>query len=285
MIKFQVGAQDKLFHRWGEKRYQKAREFGFTHIDFSQVDNVTELYTCSDKELENKMIHEKELLQEAGLFVSQVHGPWRFPPKDFTDTDRADRMEKIKRSMNATKILGCENWVIHPIMPFGWDEKITNPGHEQQTWEINCQFMREILTTAKEYDITICLENMPMPNFSIGSPEEILRFVKEINDDHFKICLDTGHAAVYPNGNPAAAVRMLGDYIKVLHVHDNNGVEDFHWLPYFGIINWNEFGKALNEIGFQGVFSYESYSHKNLPSPYYENTCRMMVEIAEGILK
>lgn len=230
-------------------------------------------------------MHEKELLQEAGIFVSQVHGPWRFPPRDFSDADRAERMEKMKRSMNATKILGCKNWVIHPIMPFGWDEKISNPGHEQKTWEINYKFMSELLLTAKEHDITICLENMPMPNFSIGSPEEILKFVKEINDDHFKVCLDTGHAAVYPNGNPADAARMLGDHIKVLHIHDNNGEEDFHWLPYFGIINWEEFGMALKEIGFRGVFSYESYSHKKFPSPYYENICRMMVKIAENILE
>ena len=285
MQKFQIGAENKMFFRWGDNRYRKAWEMGFTHVDFNQTDSEIDLYLCSEQELKERMLHEKSLMDEVGITVSQVHGPWRWPPRDYTESDRIERMGKMKRSIYATRLLGCKYWVIHPLMPFGWTERATDPGHEQETWDINRTFMCELLTTAKENDITICIENMPMPDFSIGSPEEILRFVKDINDEHFKICLDTGHVAVYPNGNPADAARMFGDDLKVLHVHDNNGAGDWHWLPYFGAIDWENFGLALKEIGYQGVFSYETCAHIKLPDPYFENMCRMLVQIAENLLK
>ena len=56
---------------------------------------------------------------------------------------------------------------------------------------------------------------------SIATPEKILEFVKEINDDHFKICLDTGHVSVFSELSIGNEIRKLGDYIRVLHIHDN----------------------------------------------------------------
>ena len=76
-----------------------------------------------------------------------------------------------------------------------------------------------------------------MPEFSIGSPSEILKFVKTINDERFKVCLDTGHVAVYEGLTPDGAMRELGDTVRVLHVHDNNGRSDLHYMPYFGVID------------------------------------------------
>jgi hypothetical protein len=101
--------------------------------------------------------------------------------------------------------------------------------------------MRELLETAKAYDITICLENMPMLEFSLSVPEKILELVNAIDDEHFKICLDTGHVSVFPDLCLAEETRVLGKQIRVLHVHDNHLGEDVHMLPYFGTIDWAGF--------------------------------------------
>lgn len=191
-------------------------------------------------------------------------------------------MEKMKKSIYGTAILGCKNWVIHPIMPYGTMEKDTE--YTQNTWDMNLEFMSELLKTAKEYDVTICLENMPMPSFSIGSPTEILKFVRVMNDEHFKICLDTGHVAVYDGLTPADAVRELGNEIRVLHIHDNSGKVDQHLLPYFGIIDWKDFGRALKECEFEGVFSYETAPPSNLPTPIFEEMCILLVKLAKEIM-
>lgn len=135
-------------------------------------------------------------------------------------------MEKMKRSILFTSILGCKHWVIHPIMPYGIQEKDTKDA--EKTWELNIEFMSRLLEYAKEQDIVICLENMPMPQFSIATPAKILEFVKTMNDDHFKICLDTGHVAVFSELSIADEVLRLGDNIKAIHIHDNMGDGDTH---------------------------------------------------------
>jgi sugar phosphate isomerase/epimerase len=130
--------------------------------------------------------------------------------------------------------------------------------------------MRELIKTAHEEDVIICLENMPMPDFSMGKVEDIIRFVKEMDDDHFKVCLDTGHAAVC-HESVGDAVRALGkDLLRTLHIHDNDGRFDQHRLPYFGVVDWPDFAKALKEIGFDESFNYELVDARNMPSEFQE---------------
>lgn len=285
MHTIKIGAEANLFFRWNENRYKKARELGFDYIDYDLSVTEKEPFLCDESKMKELMMAERALIEEAGISVGQVHGPWRWPPQDSTEEDRAERLEKMQRAIVATKYLGCKHYVIHPIMPYGIEDKLLGEEKVQSTWELNWVFMNELLKTAKENDIIICFENMPMPNFSIGSPAEILDFVEKINDDHFQICLDTGHVAVYENENLADAVRLFGKRMKVMHVHDNNGIMDQHLLPYLGVINWEEFGAALKEIEYDGVFSYETGFHKKLPDPFYEQACRMLHDIAVNLLK
>lgn len=280
-VTVKVGICAKDYERWGEQRYQKLKEHGYTHIDYNMADTETELYQCDDEKFQELLLTEKNRIESAGIGVSQVHGPWRWPAQDGTVEERKERMEKMKKSIRGTALLGCKNWVIHPIMPFGIQEKGTELAKE--TWKINFDFMSELLKYAKECGVTICFENMPMPNFSLGSPKEILKFVREMNDANFKICLDTGHIAVYEGITPADAVRELGNEIRVLHVHDNNGREDLHMLPYFGVIDWEAFGQALKDIKFEGVFSFETAPPGKLPTPIFEEMCKLLVNIAKEI--
>lgn len=284
MKDFKIGIGASSGSRYDENGYKKLREFGFTHLDFNMSNTETKYYIGTNKECDEVILAEKAKADEAGIKIHQVHGPFRWPACDTTVEERAERMEKMKHSLRLTALMGVKYWVVHPIMPFGFDERISNPGHEQETWDINKEFMSELLKVAKQYGIKICLENMPAPDFSIGSVKEILRFVEEMDDDNFRICLDTGHASLYPDQSVGDAVRLLGDKICVVHVHDNNGHNDNHWLPYQGVINWEDFGLALKEINYQGVFNYETCPPQTMPDTVYEDACKLMVKVAKTIL-
>ena len=277
-----IGITSGDYARWGERRYKKLKELGYSCLDYNIHNTDLPLYHCSEKELEAMMAKEKALAAEAGIEISQVHGPWRWPPKENTEDDRAERLEKMSTSIRATAMLGCKYWVIHPIMPFHVHD--TKIGKEQETWDLNMAFMTKVLKVAKEYDVTVCLENMPMPEFSIASPADILRMVRAINDDHFKICLDAGHVAMFKVVTAGDAVRELGNEIRVLHIHDNRGSKDLHLMPWFGIIDWEDFGKALKEINFQGAFSFELGPPSKAPIPFVEDLYRTYVTIAECIM-
>ena len=239
------------------------------------------LYAMDDAAFSQKILSEKAAAEAAGSEIFQVHGPWRSPPKDATVEDRQEWMEKMKRSIYGTRLMGCKYWVIHPLMPYGpLDLDTENP---PQTWEINKAFMLELLQYAKEQDVTICLENLPMRKFSMAHPEQILKFVKEMNDDHFKICLDTGHANFFPEVSLSDMVREMGDDLKALHIHDNMGDRDFHLWPTKGIIDWPGFMKALREIEFQGVFSLETAPDINLECPAYEQAYVELCGLAKEV--
>ena len=259
-----------------EIRYQKMKEHGFTCADYGMSNTEVAPYTLDDAEFDAYLTEERRLAEDAGIVISQVHGPWRWPPQDATEEDRAERMEKMKRSIRGTAVLGCKNWIVHPIMPYGINELGTDDA--QKTWDLNVVFMRELLACAKEHDIIICFENMPMPNFSLGSVEAIMRFVNEMNDDHFRVCLDTGHVNVFPGQTLYDAVHMIGDKLQTLHVHDNSGKSDEHRLPWLGTADWEGFGRALREIGFDGVFSYETGPAIALPVDLYGDMLQFMVK-------
>ena len=277
-----IGISPSGFARFGEERYAKLRAFGYECVDFDMANTEAGFYLLEREDLEKAIAHERQLAADAGMIFSQVHGPWRWPPSDVSEEDRAERLEKMRRSIRMTAKLGCKNWVVHPIMPFGIDEL----GTEQatQTWEMNVEFMSKLLEVARECDVVICLENMPMPNFSIGSPEAILRLVETMNDEHFKICLDTGHVSVFPNLRLGDEVRRLGKKICVLHIHDNRGQRDEHLPPHAGIIDWGDFVLTLREIGFDGVFSLEIGLPVGAPLPELEDSYRKMHTIAREMI-
>ena len=79
--------------------------------------------------------------------------------------------------------------------------------------------------------------------------------------------MDTGHTnkATKFNNNPKVPelIRRIGKDITVLHLNDNNTVSDQHLLPYIdkanleNTVDWPETVKALDEIGYSGVYNME----------------------------
>ena len=83
--------------RYNENKFNKVRSHGFEAVDYSMQNTDTIIYTCSNDELKQLMQTEKTSAQNAGVVISQVHGPWRYPPKDDTVEDRQERLEKMNK--------------------------------------------------------------------------------------------------------------------------------------------------------------------------------------------
>ena len=270
------------YRRYGEQRFEKIREHGFSCLDYGMSTTSGLLYDPPVAEAEKILLEERRMIEAAGLEVFQVHGPWRWPPQDATEEDRAERLEKMERSLWMTSVMGCKNWIIHPLMPH--TTKDLDNGMAEETWKINADFFPRVLEIAKSYDITICFENMPMLRFSIATPEDILRFVKFMDDDHFKVCLDTGHVNVFNHLSIGDSVRLLGKEIRTLHVHDNSRSIDLHQMPFFGTLNWKELADALHEIEYDGVFSLETAPPARLPDPLHDEAGRFLFRVANQII-
>ena len=272
---------EKAASHWGDTYFEKLREIGFDGCDYPLADTNVPAYSLSPHEFEKHFTSVRRRAEQADFEISQVHGPWRHPPMDATPEQRAERLEKMQTSIRAAALMGSRYWVIHPIMPMGLLD--LDQGTAQQTWDLNLEFMSELLKTAKQCDVVICLENMPFTRFSISQPSDILRFVQTMNDDHFKICLDTGHAVIWRGMTAGNALRIMGRDVVTMHIHDNNGTNDLHRCPHFGIIDWTDFRAAMDEVGYSGTFSLEPSVPNALPTPAYESAFRMLYHTANAL--
>lgn len=282
-MKIGIEYKNSLGATLGSSALEKLKSLGYDALDYQIADTKSEIYAMSEEESLAFLRRERERIEKAGLFVNQVHGPWRWPPRDYEEADRIERMEKMKRSMRMAVALGARYWIVHPLMPFGIED--IGSGKEKETHSINLAFMRELLAEAKKNGLVICLENMPFPKFSIATPEAILNFVKEIGDEDFMICLDTGHVGTYEDLDLAEETLRLGSYIKTLHVHDTFTGRDHHLIPYNGKHDWEKFGAALLAIGYEGVCSLETWPSAALPLDLLEDELALLAKKAKHIVR
>ena len=276
-----IGISANIRDIWGDECFERLAGYGFDCLDYNMANTRKEPYTLSDDDFVAYLAKERALSDAAGITIWQVHGPWEGDFTDATAELREERMEKMSRSIRGAKILGAKYWVIHPIMPHGVYD--IDSGHGEDTRRINLDFFRRLVKVAREEDITICLENMPFPRFSITTPDDVMEIVKGINDEHFKMCLDTGHANIFSGHAPSKSLREWREYIKVLHVHDNMGNRDDHRLPYYGTVDWEDFKSALKEVGFGGVLSLECAPRKALPPHVFDAAYKLYADLARSL--
>ena len=265
------------FGRYKDRMFYKAKELGFEYADFSMADTNTTFYEKNGILLVEKM---RNLADDAGVVINQIHGPWRHPAKDEKEEERQERFEKMVRAIEYAHILGSKYMVIHPLMSYSSDDK----GREEEFYRLNIDFMKRLTVEAKKKDITICLENMPMMNLSISKPENILGIIKEINDDNFKMCFDTGHVSVFEKMDVAEEIIRCGEYIKTFHIHDNKYGKDLHLVPSYGRIDWKSVREALKRISFDGVFSLEVDLPDISDDVLFEKHISLMLDTAKNIV-
>lgn len=274
-ITFDLFSQD--YACFGEKRYQKIKSHGYECLDFNLMDTETVFY---GKDFEKEIKREKEKIDSAGLTVFQTHGPWRWPPQDGAKEDRTERQEKFKKAIISTAILGAKYMVGHPIMPYG----IEDVGQDfDECFKLNVDFWGELALFGKKHGVTVCIENMPMPNFTLATPYILLRLVEKIGGDNIGICLDTGHVNVIKDLKIGEIIEKLGDKLKVLHVHDNDGLRDTHLYPFSGTFDWKSFTRALRETKFSGVMNLETHLKNDLEVSEYEDECLRLANIAKTL--
>ncbi len=255
---------DYIYAYGFEEGLKIMRSHGYDALDYGWFCHTeNKIFHVSEAEFAATLKRERAIIESNGLFVNQTHGAWRWPAQDFSAYDRAERYAAMETGIRGTALLGAPNFVIHCIMPFGEN----NPAHKEELWQMNLDHFTPLCDLAGELGVTVCFENLPFTSLPLSRVSETLEFVKLMNHPAMKMCLDTGHAAVYGD-SPADAVRAIGkDLLAALHVHDNDGHGDLHWRPGEGVIDWVDFTRALHEIGFEGCVSLEtSVKHDGDPA-------------------
>lgn len=252
---------------------------GYDHIDYQGfVDIETDFFNLPINEFTEELNRQKAFITSHGLTVSQAHAPWR-TPKDNDPEERIRWLAAMKKAIYGTSVLGAHRFIVHPLMPY-FD---TAEGADE-VWQMNEEFIAQLADHAKTYGVMVCVENLPFPVYPLASVEAVCELVDKLERDNLKICLDTGHAAIFFGSDIAPAVRYIGKRLEAVHIHDNMGKEDEHLIPGDGIIDWDGFAAALKEIGFDKVVSLEtSPKHTKHKKEEWEAREIALVNIAKDI--
>lgn len=278
----QIGAQTKnvVYDSDPEYGYKMLKRNGFSCADFSLNAYLlnTSLYqferndffSMSVSELEKFFDPHKQGAESAGIFINQMHMPYpNYVPG--ADQELNDYLwnEVAPKSMEICSFLGCPNIVIHGF------KLARNLGSEEAEWKQTERFLDFLAPMAKEMGITMCIENIynSIAGHIVEGPccnagkavERIDRMNDRYGAEVLGFCFDTGHANLV-GIDFEDFITTLGHRLKVLHIHDNDGVGDLHQIPFTFTktrenttsTDWTGFISGLRKIDYNGVLSFET---------------------------
>lgn len=247
-----TGTSINNFAHRGDKdaQYARMRELGYDAVH-ELLDDTRKLWFSDVAEMEKHCNMVRQAAANQGIEIHQVHGPW--PTDDTSEEKREKVKDYMHRAVYGCHLMGSRYLVVHPQMPYGWRNEEDPAFSRAKTKEL----LLDLIPDCEKYGVTVCLENMPMIDHKISPMSQIVDLVAEIDHPLVGICMDTGHCNVFGD-DLGEMVKICAPYLKVLHVHDNDGRRDWHWLPYTGTANWEGFIEALAEVDFQGVISFET---------------------------
>lgn len=118
---------------------------------------------------------------------------------------------------------------------------------------------RSLGTALPEYEragVRLALELLPRTCLG-NTVDELLDVVSDLDSPNVGVCLDVNHL-MDRYDQISRDVRRLGPHLITLHLSDYDGVDEKHWMPGDGVIDWPAFLQALADIDYAGPFNYES---------------------------
>lgn len=269
----------RTFERFGyEKGIKLLKQGGFLNLDlslFHHMKNNYELFAGDD--WEEKCEEILKFAKAEGVAFRQAHAPYGSNGK--TEEETARIYKRIVRAIKVAGKMGCKCIIVHP------KTYSDNTNH----WDENKSFFESLIPYAKEANVKVAVENMwgyddkrcYITRNSFSFAEELKAFVNEINSEWIVTCLDLGHSALVGR-EPEDEIKILGDSLFALHVHDTDYKDDLHAIPFQGRQNWQEICQALKEVGYKGDFTFEVGPVFALsPEELYIDTLKYMYRVGE----
>lgn len=190
-----------------------------------------------------------ESARKAGLYVENIHAPFKGINNIWLDNIEGNDFAEYFLHLVAE----CANYeiptmVVHPssgnsVPPF------TLTGLDR---------FKRIIDKAERYHINVAFENMRR--------YEYLEYIlNNIDSARAGFCYDSGHHNYW--GPDYDLLKQYGARLMALHLHDNNGKEDQHLLPFDGAIDWTETMQKIKQYGYKGPIAVEveNMGYKTLP--------------------
>ena len=189
----------------------------------------------------------RALAKKYGICLWSMHLPFGRETKNFCAPDEDERKRTLAMQIENLKIahaLGIERVVVHGGIPLPQTER-------KKYFAIARESIRILQEEASRLGIAVCVETL-MPSCIGRNSSEILEILSAHPD--LRVCLDANHLL---GENHADLIRRLGNRIVTTHISDYDFIDERHWLPGEGKIDWPLIMKTLGEVGYEGPILYE----------------------------
>lgn len=258
--------------------FKKIHAAGFNRVDFNLDafllnSNIYagKLNSFFDKELTeivNYFAEYRRAMEHYGINPSQMHAPYPVRVQARPDVTHYMQTEVIPKSIVVAEVLEVPWTVIHPF-------KLQYTHGKKREREENLEYFKMLIPLMKQCGgVKVCFENLyenvgkRIVEGVCAEPEDAIWYVDTLNEEAgeelFGMCLDTGHLQLVKRDSYDYITR-LGSRIKVVHLHENDSIDDLHEMPFtFGTGNersqkWDGIFQGLRDIGFDGTLSFETF--------------------------
>lgn len=184
------------------------------------------------------------LAEKYGVKLWSFHLPfWKY---DISSASMADETVAYHSELiRKASAIGIDKFVIHPSgEPISDDERKDRMSRSKEN-------LAKLADFAKTCGAVIAVEDLPRTCLGKNS-DEMLELISAHPD--LRVCFDTNHMLTE---DPCDFIRALGGKIITTHISDYDFINERHWLPGEGKLDWQAVLGAFKEINYSGVWLYE----------------------------
>ncbi len=188
--------------------------------------------------------------QRLGFEIYTLHLP-QLDTYDLSSLDEAIRLQAIENQKEIVEMslkLGYKVLVLHP------DVGSTSQEDRPLRHEALIKSLKVFAPWCREKGLKLALENLTQIS-AFQTSDILVKVIEEAGEDNVGICFDVNH--LFPETHKSF-VQRAGKYILTMHVSDNDGEKERHFLPGDGVLDWKEIFALMDSVGFDGTMICES---------------------------
>lgn len=240
-----------------KRNLRKAIMWGTVGVKGSVLEKMQQVKEAGFEGVEpNSHMNQEEVaaaLKETGLQAASVccGTHWNLTLSHGSEDVRAKGLEGLKQSIRDARHYGASSVLLVP--------GVAREGVSyEQCWQRSIEQIRKAIPLAEESGVVIAIENVW--NDFIIKETEAARYLDEINSPWVKWHFDVGNIIWY--GDPIDWVKKVGKRIHRLHIKEysrdlamkKGRGAGFNAKFLEGANNWPGIMKALDEVGYEGVW-------------------------------
>jgi sugar phosphate isomerase/epimerase len=186
------------------------------------------------------------LVRDTGLYLENIHAPYE-DSNDLWSPDSSIREKAIHDRLEW--IEDCARYQI-PIFVMHATKGSDLPGPTR----FGMESIDKIVKAAEKMNIILALENTQRVDY-------LDMILTEFDTPALGLCYDTSHAWIGMKSQLTVLNKWKHRLVN-LHLSDNDGQDDQHWLPGEGIIDWVKVGQSLPDQIPSGCLMLEVFPKK-----------------------